>query len=247
MATDNIQGLATRTTLPNRTTEGQYSLVATDGRGAMLTSDRWPGRKNYSLPDCAARYFATTNGTPIITQASQTAFVATTPFMVITNNATEAQGTHLYLDTLELTTTTHGAGATDLWMAIKVDGQGVSRYTSGGSTLTSAVTTNHVTATSNAVIKFGAITAPAASANVKNMGYHQVRQGLGAAGDKYILDFGGAPENTGVGQVSTTVGRFRVPCEGVVLAPQSACLLYNFASGHTTAYTFEVNFSYWEF
>lgn len=247
MATDIIQGIAARQNMPTRTTEGQYSNVVTDGRGAAFVADRWPGRKNYSLYDQAARFYAATNGTPVITQANQTALVATTPFMVVTNNATEAQGTHIYFDYLELTSTTHGAGASDLWMAVRVDAQNVTRYTSGGSTLTATNTNNHVTATSNAVIKFGAITAAAASANVKNLGYHQVRQGLGAAGDKYILDFGGAPENTGLGQISTTVGRFRVPTEGVTLAPGSSALIYNFAASHSTAYTFEAQFTYWEF
>lgn len=182
-----------------------------------------------------------------LTGATQTAFGATIPSIIITDNDTSlwsnpgAGGTgfkKIEIDQIWLKVVAPGTGTTQLECAIVIDSS--ARYSSGGTD----VSANSVNATmmdvapSIAKVYTGTITATAAVA-ARQVGRAVLRTVLPAAGDVYFLDFG--PEGMGVSGIPAgtpaILQTYKMP--GIVIGPGQSALLYIWGAGMTAAPTFE--------
>ncbi len=236
--------------LPAPTTEGAQRPIRSSNRGELITQPLH-GMKMYPVADEGSYYKANspTPGTGIIDTAALTAFVATTPTAVIYNsNATVngVPGKSIYLDYMRLTVTAAGTSGTNWFQQHYIDQ--INRYTSGGSLLTAVNPNALSTATSGAVIHFGAITAPAAGANVRLVDHELGRTVIKVIGDTYLFDFGGSARASNAGM--PTDGTLQLnkvfTCAPIVIGPGCSWVWYEWAASQGTAAGFEVNIGYTE-
>lgn len=186
-----------------------------------------------------------------LTGATQTAFVATTPSFIITNNdqgaafagaGGETGLKNIYLDQLWLKVVAAGTGLTSLEAAIVIDT--AARYSSGGTNVsansvgTDLRDTKGVTTGSIALVYAGAITALAAVAS-RVTGRAAVDNVAPAVLDNYYLDFGEM-------SVSGVARAISFPMHEIVVAPGQSALIYLWAAGMTAAPTFEYGLSWIE-
>ena len=176
--------------------------------------------------------------TAILDAASLTAFVATTPTMVIFNSNSVASGKNLYLQRFRCSVSAAGTSGTNwLWQWLLDTGN---RYTSGGTLLTEANLQINATALSGAIVHFGAVTAPAANAS-RIVGAGVGRTVLKVIGDEYTFEFGNSGPVSGAGmptdgtlQLTKT---WHVP--PLVIPPQCSALWYEYAASQGTAAQFD--------
>ena len=189
----------------------------------------------------AANYFTMTTptaGTGIIT-GNPTTLVATTPALVLFNGG----ALNVYLMYLRLSETVVGGGAATKNFTFFTD-QG-NRWTSGGTALV-AQNQNPVGAASSLVGHFGAITAPAAGANQRQICNDWFRVALAdVVGDVYEWQYG---SSTGAGPSSTvaTVSNFVRATAPIVILPQTSYILNIWSATFTQGITFEVQIGYME-
>lgn len=176
-------------------------------------------------------------GTPIIDKAASTAFVATTPALVLFNS-NPVGGKSIYPTRFALQVSAAGASGTN-WLSQWLVDTG-NRYTSGGTALTIANPNQNVGNTATAaVVNFGAITAPAANAS-RIIAAHEMRTVIKVVGDQYVFEFGNSVGNSvgmpldGTLQLSRTV---QLP--PVVLHPQESLLWYEYGASQGTAASFD--------
>jgi hypothetical protein len=171
----------------------------------------------------------------LATAAAPTSFSATNPFLLIYNRDAQPNGKRIYLDTATLVATAAGTAGTNLQCAVSVDSG--NRYSSGGTEITSSIVNPNFDATGGSVARVwaGNITATAASASVRNIvGNRFLKGAIPAAGDTYILKFGGvdAPLLTGsAGSLFTMVQN--VP--KVIVGPNESALVYIWLAAQTAA------------
>jgi hypothetical protein len=162
----------------------------------------------------------------LATAAAPTTFSATNPFLLIYNRDAQPNGKRLYLDTATLVATAAGTAGTSLQCAISIDSG--NRYSSGGTEITSSIVNPNFDATGGSVARVfaGNITATAATSAVRNVvGNRFLKGAIPAAGDTYVLKFGGvdAPLLTGsAGSLYTMVQN--VP--KVIVGPNESALVY---------------------
>jgi hypothetical protein len=173
--------------------------------------------------------------TGLATAAAPTSFSATNPFLLIYNRDAQPNGKRIYIDTATLVATAAGTAGANLQCAVSVDSG--NRYSSGGTEITSAIVNPNFDATSGSVARVwaGNITATAASSSVRNIvGNRYLKGAIPAAGDTYILKFGGvdAPLLTGsAGSLFTMVQN--VP--KIVVGPNESAMLYIWLASQTAA------------
>jgi hypothetical protein len=214
-------------------------------------------RKAHNLAD-EGSYFVTNNAQTGVAMTTTSAFSATAPFVVV-QNGNPVGGRNIYLDYINLVCTVAGTAASGLTYtgaALYIDS--ILRYTSGGSQLTAINSPNMgaVNAKSGATIYAGAITAAAASGNVRALsGLRVARPALSGTvatvvGDTLCFNFGGVEGGSG-GNISITAGVASIvpiPMPPVVIPPQSSALLYLFyaASGTPVAAQWAPEIGHWE-
>lgn len=176
--------------------------------------------------------------TAILDTAALTAFVATTPTMVVFNN-NPVGGRSLYPTRFRCSVSAAGTSGTNwLWQWLVDTGN---RWTSGGTLLTLAnPNVNVLNTASGAVIHFGAVTAPAANAS-RIIGAGVGRTVIKVIGDEYTFEFGNSAPVAGAGmptdgtlQLTKT---WQVP--PVVIPPQCSLLWYEYAASQGTAAQFD--------
>lgn len=218
------------------TAEGQlmYPRGLAYGEQAVVSM---MGAKLWALADEGSCFVATnTIGTAIVDTAALTAFAATTPTMTIFNN-NSVGGKSLYVHRFGCTVTAVGTNGTN-WAGQWLVDTG-NRYSSGGSTLTPVnVNLGHSTA-SNAVVKFGAITATAATASRVIAGF-QGRTVIKVAGDQYVFEFGSStPVATGMIMEGTAQLHRVFQMPALVIPPQCTALWYEYAASQSVAASFD--------
>jgi hypothetical protein len=194
-----IKGLVSRL-IPAPNLDGQNNDVAVrqGTYGELYTQPLV--RKSHNLADEGSYYTASSASGIVPTYG--TSIAATSPFITIYNSSTSGQ--RVYLDYVALTAIVAGACTTLVgYTAIAVVIDGINRYTSAGTSLTS-VNANMATASASpASIVCGAIVAPAASGNARTVvNLRNIRPGVSStvinvAGDMHLLNFGSVEGATG--------------------------------------------------
>lgn len=177
---------------------------------------------------------------------TQTLWVATTPSLYI-GNGNSTGGKSISLDYIKMTASVAGASLTDYQYAVMVDD--IVRWTSGGTQLTNVKNSNMgCSDSSGATIYFGAITAPAAGANVRQLARGFFHTAIPVILDQYILRFGGANSGESMATLAGTAASITcLPVGPVVIGPGHSFLLYLWGTAMaTTSPAFEVEIGYIE-
>jgi hypothetical protein len=178
-----------------------------------------------------------TPGTGIASQASITSYDATKDILHILNGETAKR---LIIKYIKIFVGTVPGGSGTQKYEILVDTQ--TGLTSGGTALTKK-RTNLAVASSlgNVTATAGALTTVAASANaIRGVYSGELRNGVGLAGDTFLLTFGRTRDMSGFLLPATTVGEQRtLPHGPLVIAPGGACRLSHYGASLSTAATFE--------
>lgn len=220
--------------------------VITDANGnsfqvGMLESGRYPRA-------ALGQYFRATNPTfgTGIAAGIVTGFVATTPLMTVVNSAS-AGGVSIYLDYIKLMNTAAGASSTQAHMGVVLDL--TNRYSSGGTALTGTPVNTGATTTPKASIQFGAVTATAASANVRLLGRDIIKTQAApcwVVGDEVFIKC----ENTDTPAGATNgaaANIYPAPAGPIIIAPGHSFLLYQWNTANaTTPPSWEVEIAWWE-
>jgi hypothetical protein len=218
-----------------------------------------PIRKQHLLAD-EGSYFVTNNAsqTGILSNAA-VAWVATTPACVVYNTETNPAGKRIYLDFINLVTTVVGSAASglvNLQAALYLDTG--NRYSANGSEITANTVSPNMDgpkgAASVAKAYFGAITATAATANVRAVcPLRVVRPAvsgtvLDVVGETKWLNFGGV-EGALNGSITVANANFiTVPMPPVIIGPNQSALLYLWANNGSVnvAATYAPEIGWWE-
>lgn len=227
----------TLTAIPSAQVEG----VGTDERrtryGEQMVWDVSGGSMNAFASE--GSYFVAMTATPgtayALSGATQTAFVATTPTLLIFNDEA-AGGKSIYLDFMNIVFATAGVAGTRVEVAAVLDD--IDRYASGGTALV-AYEAGYTTSTideTNAEIKAGAITAAAADA-AKYVGRGCISASIPAIGETYQIEFGKPVTGSKADKI------LRLP--PLVIPPQHSGLVYTWSPSQSTAPTGEVSVGFW--
>jgi len=175
-----------------------------------------------------------------LTGVAQTTWVATTPTMTIRNSGAAGQRS-IYMDFIQVNILTQG-GATGTMVQGGLVTDVITRYSSGGTAMTNITNANvGSSTTSNAIVHGGAITAAAASTDVRYMSRFGLKNAREAVGDQYTIKFGAQHA------YAPLVGA--VPVGPVIIAPETThtLLFYMWIPGlSTTAPTGDIVVGWWE-
>lgn len=196
--------------------------------------------RDTSLADSSNYYTMTTGtaGTGIIT-GNPTTLVATTPALVLFNNGLLT----VSLMYLRLSSTVVGGGAATKQFTTFID-QG-NRWTSGGTALV-AQNMNPIGAASSLVGHFGVLTAPAASANQRQIGNDWFRVALAdVVGDVYEWQYGSSAGGS-IASTPATVCSFVRAAPAVQILPGNSFVMNIWSGTFSAGITFEVQVGYAE-
>lgn len=222
------------------------AVVSTSG--GLTAGASWPLTSKGVLAAIEGSHFIARNPTPgtgIVGHAAPTTLDDTKPLLVIKNNAAVSSGINIILDYIRLRLTTAGTASTNVRFDIKTDT--INRYTSGGTALSPVnVNTNSVIA-SNALVYYGAITAPAVGSNVRVMDGIEFRPVIGVVGDHYTLTFG-SPDHPATALITsgTAICHAVANFHPVILGPGQTFLLHQWSASQSGAITFEPTVSWIE-
>lgn len=226
--------------LPGGQADGTGIIGRASKYGEVVTVPLTAG--TYGLAD-EGTYFHATTATPgtaySLTGATQTAFVATTPTFTVKNN--DAEGAkRLFIDYVRIQWTTGGTAGTRVEGAAVIDN--ISRYSSGGTALNVYnVNMDSSSATISAQVFGGAITAVAASGNVRYSCRFALKLAIPAVGDSMMINFG---QLEALGTVAS--GEPRASCPPAIVGGGDTFLLYLWLPGQTATGTGEVTAAWWE-
>lgn len=232
----DLVALLTGGAVTDRTGSGMLA-----GSGGFLETGRYPRA-------AAGQYFRATNPTfgTGIAAGVVTSFVATSPLLTIVNGAA-AGGVSLYLDYIKLMNTAAGASSTQAHMGIVLDL--TNRYSSGGTALTGASVNTGSSSTPSASIHFGAVTAAAASGNVRLLGRDIIKTQAApcwVAGDEVFIKCENTDTPAGATSGAATA-IYPAPCGPIIIAPGHSFLLYQWnIANATTPPSWEVEVAWWE-
>ena len=104
-----------------------------------------------------------------------------------------------------------------------------------------------ISTSTSALLYVGAITAPAASANVRQVGRGLFRNAIAVANDQYILAFGASTVSASASQLASTTSIMQTfPAPPVVVNPGGSLLVYLWGASMSAAPTAEFEMGYWE-
>jgi len=174
---------------PPITYDGNAAPLRLNKFGELVMETRQSGL--HGICDEGNAYKAMTAiGTAInVSGAAQTAYVATTPTVILRNSSASATGPAIYPLHLRMVWVTAPTGATSVQGLIVTDSGGV-RYSSGGSALSNY---NSLQGSSNSpigVCHAGAITAGAATGAVREVFRFALKGAIPAVGDCTHIRFG---------------------------------------------------------
>jgi len=194
---------------PPITADGNVAPLRLNKFGELITETRSSGL--HAVADEGNVYKGmTTIATAInVSGAAQTAFVATTPTMILRNTSASATGPSVYPLFMRIIWVTAPTAAASVQGLVITD-YSTTRYSSGGSALT---ITNSLQGNGNTpvgLVHAGAITANAASGNVTQFHRFALKPSIPAVGDCMHIRFGEAAM-TGTLQQATSVGPIVIP------------------------------------
>lgn len=221
----------------SQTVEGQLEFQRGDGYGAMYVHSLMGTRVPMTAREGSYWVATNTPGTPI-TSTNVAAFGATTPALTLFNGNTVASNKYIYPVRMKVVCTAAGTSSTN-WINQWLIDSG-NRYSSGGSTLTPvSPNMNVASASTNATVKFGALTATAATAS-RIVGAHQVRTVISVVGDQYEYEFGGStPGMAGMPLEGTLQLNTLIKLPAIALPPQCTLLWYEYGASQAAAKTFD--------
>lgn len=207
--------------------------------------------KQHPLADEGSYYVANNSQTGILIPAA-TAFLATTPALVVANTDSpgNASAKRIYLDYVSLDLSAVGSVTSPALAAAVVLDVG-NRYASGGTALTPVMPNMDLGPKSVAQVFFGAVTATAATASARTaVGQRYLLAGVAyAVGDSWVLNFGGVAENRAafIGTPPVPSG-FVIPLPPVIVGPGQSALVYLWEPGSTvtTAPSMLPDVGWWE-
>lgn len=189
-------------------------------------------------------YFSATNPTPGTGIAASiiAAFSATNGVFLIRNAG--SGGEYLFMDYLRLIPTVIPASATRSELLVAVDN--TTRWSSGGSTLTSTNRSMASSAASVAVVRTGALVLAAESGSVRRLSRAQVGTTIPVAFEETFIRFGG--ETSASGSIGAATGlRKGIPVGPAVIGNGHDLIVHLWHPGNAvTAGTWEVEAGWWE-
>jgi hypothetical protein len=213
-------------------------------------------RKSHLLAD-EGSYFVTNNGQAAIASVLAASFVATTPLVTISNTDTVAASSkRIYLDFVNLVTGTAGAWASagvNVQVAVYIDA--LERYSSGGTDLTSLIVSPNMDVPSKSVakVRFGNITATAASGSVRAVvGTRIIRAAVSATvadvtGEQKYFNFGCVETMLNGSITIANANNIPVGLPPIIIGPQQCALIYYIMNGTTpSAQTFIPDIGWFE-
>jgi hypothetical protein len=242
----SIHGVAARA-LPASTATGEQRQARTSPYGDLYFLPI--GGPNYGPTD-EGGYFKALSPTPGtgIAMGIQTTFSDTANVLAVLRNMAAAGGKRVFLDYIKLTNTVAGATTTASHVAIAIDDG--DRWSAGGTLLSIANANMASTTSPSLVIRFGAVTATAASGNRRVVSHSLLK--LQAApcwtvGDTVLLQFASG-DHFGTGTIDGAAAKFLPhqmgPAE--IEGGQSLVVhMWNVANA-TTPPSWEVEIGWWE-
>lgn len=234
---------------PTAVNQGEYGPLRTDRYGAPYMQPQ-PGERHALALE--GSYFINHNNTndasttlaghpaPVLADADAT---MTKPliFMRMPANASK----YAFLDFIEIEVVTAGANGTSSNWAAQLD-TGATRYASGTVETLGAINPNmQSTATPDLVTLAGPVVVGAESANVRYLGFGQIRAAIEFAGDRTLFKFGGEPAN-GANVVAGAASRHTVYLPPVILGATDQFLLALYAPSQSAAGVYKVRCGWWE-
>jgi hypothetical protein len=233
---------------PSAQPEGTRRAVRVSGRGEPDVRSL-TGSKLHAVAD-EGSYFVVTNPTPgtgIAGHAAPSTSEATKPLLYLRNTLELGadEGKRVYLDYIQLQVTAAGSNGTNVRAILRAD-SGNDRFSSGGSALTPVNPNMASTETSGVTARFGAVTAAAASSDVRLVHHQLVRPVINVVGDTYLFTFGASSRRAnGLIPSGTTIANVEVNCPPVVLGPKQMFLLHMLATSQSAAASYEVSAGFW--
>ena len=185
-----------------------------------------------------SRWVVSNTQSTAISDGAPAGFVATTPTMVVVNN-NPTGGAWIYPLLLSGEVSVVGASSTN-WLGQWLIDSG-NRYTSGGTALTpQAANMNVLNGKTGALVYFGAITAPAATAS-RIINNHYLRSTIPVAGDTFTFEFGSTGPKPSLALITSSTGQSDIvrKVTAVAIAPQSSLLWYQWGASEGTARQFD--------
>jgi len=210
--------------LPQATTDTSVINARGTRYGDVATANIWPTSHMQAAE--GSYFFVHNNQSGIATAAAPTAFSATNPFLMLLNNDSPANpaAKRVYIDYVTLVATAVGTGAASVQAAVAVDA--ATRYTSGGTTLTTNIAKCNSAGNASVCAAYaGNLTAAAATTAGRYLvGNRYLKGAIPVAGDTYTLSFGSV-DQTAAFSISTIL--FSLQGIGpVILNPGEAFLLH---------------------
>jgi len=231
--------------LPSRNLDGA-DAYARLGRYGDINVIPLTGTK-HGLAEEGSYYVATnaTISTAItLTGATCTAWVATTPTVVLVN-ANSTGGANIIPDYIKFHIVGAGTAEAAIHYAVLMDS--TNRYTSGGTAIVPVNSNMGISMASSTLLYVGAITAPAASANVRQTGRGLFRNAIAVANDQYILAFGASDVSASASQLASTTSIIQTfPTSPVVICPGGSLLVYLWGASMSAAPTAEFEMGFWQ-
>lgn len=252
-----MQGWVSRL-LPQAETDNDSGNVRVGRYGDVWTIGAV--RKQHALAD-EGSYFVTNSGSQTgILSSPATGFVATTPACIIANtdSAANSNAKRIHLDFMNLVTTVVGSAASglvNLQAALYLDNS--NRYASGGTNISSFIVNPNMDVAARASVAqvyFGALTAAAASGNVRAVCPLRVIRPavsgtvLDVVGETKWFNFGGV-EGSLNGSITIANANFiTVPMPPIIIGPGQCALIYLWQNVGATpvAATYAPEFGWWE-
>jgi hypothetical protein len=227
---------------------GRYGEVCTE----LVTA------KAHKGVDEGSYYLATTPtpGTGIASITAPTAYVATSPYIIVTNNNPVGSGKNIWMDYIHLLLVTPGTSSTNLSFTSCLDV--ISRYASGGNGgNNTGLTTilqgpfcpnSGALGQSQALVYGGALVAVAASLQQKIVVPHRfLRTAIAVANDSYLFNFGATDAQLDSVLISgAAIVQRNIPHPAVCVAPGGSYLFHLYGAAMAAATTCEVEVGYFE-
>jgi hypothetical protein len=194
-----------------------------------------------------------TPGTGTASITAPTAYVATSPYIIVTNG-NPAGGKNLWMDRIHLNLITPGTSSTDLQFTTALDA--VARYTSGGiggaNTNVAAImagpypTNSGAPIATNALVYAGALVAAAASNANRLLCTRSLRTAIAIAKDQYDITFGADQALDGILVSGAAIAQRSIPHPAVCIAPGGSFLFHLYGTAMAAATTCEVEIQHIE-
>ena len=178
-----------------------------------------------------------TAATGLATIAAPTTISDTSPFVMIKGPTTV--GKRFFLDYLRLTCTAPGTGATKLYAVVHIDD--TKADPTGGTQLVLNCVNQQIANAAESKIFAGPLVAAAASGNVRELIATLLKNAIPAAGDTYLMKFGGIDQGVSTG---ATLAYYGGP--PLIVPDNKIATVHLLLPSQTVAGAYEIEMGGWE-